>query len=101
MPTLHTDRLLLRPWMLDDLPELLPLIGAREVAATTLRIPHPYSLKDAEEFLTRQNDDQCRFAIVLRENKKIIGGTGLRLNRDHQRAELGYWLGVPYWGHGY
>jgi [ribosomal protein S5]-alanine N-acetyltransferase len=31
----------------------------------------------------------------------LIGGVGLNLEHDHQRAELGYWIGLPYWGHGY
>jgi hypothetical protein len=39
---LETARLTLRPYMLSDIPALVPLIGAREVAATTLRIPHPH-----------------------------------------------------------
>jgi len=38
---LQTDRLTLRFHVLSDIPALMPLIGAREVAATTLRIPHP------------------------------------------------------------
>ena len=50
---LHTERLLLRPFRRDDIPALLPLIGAREVAATTLRIPHPYTCEDAEKYLDR------------------------------------------------
>jgi [ribosomal protein S5]-alanine N-acetyltransferase len=42
MITLETARLVLRPLTEVDIPELVPLIGAREIAATTLRIPHPY-----------------------------------------------------------
>jgi hypothetical protein len=40
---LQTERLTLRVYALSDIPALMPLIGAREVAATTLRIPHPYT----------------------------------------------------------
>ena len=50
-PTLETARLKLRPYTEADIPELVPLIGAREVAATTLRIPHPYTEQDARAFL--------------------------------------------------
>ena len=42
LPTLETTRLRLRPYSQADIAELLPLIGTREVAATTLRIAHPY-----------------------------------------------------------
>src|SRR5690242_16453236 len=48
---LKTSRLILRPLRRDDIPQLLPLIGAREVAATTLRIPHHYIEEDALRFL--------------------------------------------------
>ncbi len=51
LPTLETERLRIRPYTADDIPELLPLIGAREVAATTLRIAHPYTEEDARGFL--------------------------------------------------
>src|SRR5579883_2373272 len=48
---LETTRLVLRPYQPDDLPALVRLAGAREVAATTLRIPHPYTEADALEYL--------------------------------------------------
>jgi RimJ/RimL family protein N-acetyltransferase len=40
-------------------------------------------------------------AITLLSNGRQIGGVGLRVDEPHQNAELGYWLGVPYWGQGY
>jgi len=100
---LHTARLVLRTYTSADIPELLPLIGAREIAATTLRIPHPYSQADAEDQVRRsqESDDSVRLAICLAEGSTLIGGAGLRLELDHHRAELGYWIGVPYWGNGY
>lgn len=99
---LETARLILRPYCEADIPELLPLIGSREVAATTLRIPHPYTEQDARGFLANiQGDDEARLAITLRADGRLIGGVGLRLNLPHRNAELGYWLGVAYWGHGY
>ena len=101
VPTLRTDRLLLRPFFRDDIPALVPLIGAREVAATTLRIPHPYSAKDAEVLFAKcETGDELRWAVTLLDGT-LIGGVGLRLERDHNRGELGYWIGVPYWGNGY
>ena len=102
LPTLRTDRLLLRAFSRTDIPALVPLIGAREVAATTLRIPHPYSASDAEAFLAKlETGEQIAFAITLRTDGTLIGAVGLRLECDHNRAELGYWIGVPYWGNGY
>jgi len=101
-PTLETARLTLRPYREEDIPELLPLIGSREVAATTLRIAYPYTEKDAKAFLVlAQEPDKIWLAITLRSDGRQIGGIGLLLSEQHQHAELGYWLGVPYWGQGY
>ena len=101
-PTLETARLRLRPYRDDDIAELLPLIGTREVAATTLRIAHPYTEQDARAFFAlAQDPDKIWLAITLRTDGHVIGGIGLRLEPKHQHAELGYWLGVPYWGQGY
>jgi ribosomal-protein-alanine N-acetyltransferase len=103
---LTTERLLLRPLTMEDIPALLPLIGAREVAATTLRIPHPYTVEDAKLFLEYcdgvwAKSEGARFGIFLRDGEKLCGGIGLESHREHNQAELGYWLGVPFWGSGY
>jgi len=106
LSTLQTPRLTLRPYRLADTADLVRLAGTREVAAMTLRIPHPYTEHDAVEFITSCRADfelgrSARFAIALRESGEFCGGIGLRIMSEHRRAELGYWLGVPYWGKGY
>jgi ribosomal-protein-alanine N-acetyltransferase len=101
-PTLRTDRLLLRPFTGDDIPELVPLIGAREVAATTRRIPHPYTLADAEEFIkSSQQGDEINLAVLRQADLRLLGGGILRPDTNHQHAEVGYWIGVAHWGNGY
>ena len=101
-PTLNTKRLRIRPYSETDIEELVPLIGAREVAATTLRIAHPYTEQDARDFLElAQQPDKLWLAITLRSDGRQIGGIGLRVEQGHRHAELGYWLGTPYWGQGY
>jgi [ribosomal protein S5]-alanine N-acetyltransferase len=98
-PTFETPRLKLRPYTEADIPELLPLIGTREVAATTLRIAHPYTEQDAKAFLELAKDpDKLWLAITLRRDGRQIGGIGLRVEKQHHHAELGYWLGVPFGG---
>jgi len=102
LPTLETARLKLRPYSEADISELVPLIGTREVAATTLRIAHPYTEEDARAFITlARQPDKIWLAITLRADGRQIGGIGLRVHEEHQHAELGYWLGVPHWGQGY
>jgi len=101
-PTLETARLKLRPYTEEDIFELLSLIGTREVAATTLRIAQPYTEQDARVFLELAKDpDKLWLAITLRSDGRQMGGIGLRVEKQHRHAELGYWLGVPFWGHGY
>jgi RimJ/RimL family protein N-acetyltransferase len=102
IPTLETARLRLRPYNESDIAELLPLIGTREIAATTGRIPYPYTEKDARQFIADcQSGTEVRLAISVRIDGCMIGGIGLRLFEQHQHAELGYWLGTAYWGKGY
>jgi RimJ/RimL family protein N-acetyltransferase len=92
----------LRPYSEADIAELVPLIGTREVAATTLRIAHPYTEQDAREFFVlAQEPGRIWLATTLRSDGRQIGGIGLRVDDQHQHAELGYWLGVQYWGQGY
>lgn len=100
---LETARLKLRPYSTADIAQLVPLIGAHEVAATTLRIPHPYTETDAKAFLAMmaENPHRIWLAITLRSDGRQIGGMGLTVDTQHQHAELGYWLGVPYWRQGY
>ncbi|MFB3814308.1 MAG: GNAT family N-acetyltransferase [Terriglobales bacterium] len=103
-PRLHTARLLLRLPQPGDLDQLVTLAGAREVAATTLRIPHPYTRADGEQFIaTAQQELQRGTAVmlVMTENGELRGGIGLHLGPAHQHAELGFWVGVPCWAKGH
>jgi RimJ/RimL family protein N-acetyltransferase len=105
-PRLETARLLLRPLTLADAPTIQRLAGAREIAATTLLIPHPYPDGAAEEWISGQQErfDQGAelvLGIELREGAVLCGAIGLKLEPAHARAELGYWIGVPWWGRGY
>lgn len=104
--SLQTTRLLLCPPNESDVPALARLAGAREIAAMTLRIPHPYTETDAREFVTNcrgsaENGTAARFAICMQATNTLCGFIGLEVDAAHQRAEIGYWIGLPYWGHGY
>ena len=106
IPLLQTDRLLLRPFRNEDQQALLLLISEKEVAATTLRIPHPCTLGDVQDWLSAHQQEYekretIRWAICLRPAGTLVGGISLFLNDAFQSAELGYWIGKPYWGQGY
>lgn len=104
--SLTTPRLTLRPMQYTDAPRIQQLAGAWEVAYNTLSMPHPYPDGAAEGFISAVRDEMLRgeafvFAMALRETDEFIGCIGLTLQTHYNRAELGYWLGVPYWNQGY
>lgn len=105
-PILHTRRLTLRPFTLADAPDVQRLAGAHEIASTTVNIPHPYEAGMAEAWINTHAVHLAAgagitYAITLRETGELCGAVGLVLAEKHQRAELGYWIGVPHWGQGY
>lgn len=106
VPILYTERLTLRPFTLADAKRVQQLAGAFEIADTTGHMPHPYEDGMAEEWIGGQNEEfnageSATFAITLRETDEFIGAIGLTIQSNHRRAEMGYWLGMPYWNHGY
>jgi RimJ/RimL family protein N-acetyltransferase len=100
---LTTERLALRSLTLADAPDIQRLASAYEIALNTLSIPHPYPEEAAEEWIRSHTEtgEETVFAIALRDGDEFIGTIGLRVRRDYDRGELGYWIGVPYWGRGY
>jgi len=100
-PVLETARLLLRAPRLDDAQALAALANDRRIAENTARIPHPYGLADAQSFLRHldNSEREIAFAITLADDT-LIGLCGLQDERG-ETPEIGYWLGVPYWGQGY
>jgi len=99
IPVLETKRLALRAPRLEDAKTVAMLANDRRIAENTARIPHPYKLSDAESFIGGANKaGEATFLITLRD-KTAIGVCGLFM--QEQTPELGYWLGLPYWGQGY
>lgn len=103
---LRTARLLLRPLEREDVPAIVRFAGAKEIAATTLKIPHPYAEDDACTFLAQANEEfregrSVSFAISISPGRELCGAVGLHIENLHRHAELGYWVGVPFWGRGF
>jgi RimJ/RimL family protein N-acetyltransferase len=101
LPVLETARLVLRAPSLVDAKALATLVNDRRIAEMTTRIPYPYALADAEEFLAAANrtDGEAVFLITARD-ATLLGTCGIA-RPSGQPPELGYWLGVPYWGQGF
>lgn len=105
-PTLETTRLILRPFFLSDAKMVQKLAGDYKVAETTLNIPHPYEDGMAESWISTHSENfedgnEVTYAIINKSDGCLIGAIGLVINKVHRKAELGYWVGVPFWNRGY
>ena len=82
------------------------LINNKEVAQTTLSLPHPCTIKDIR-FWRKQEMDKIkqqqilRWSVITKNSNDVIGSVKLSLNHRFNSAEMGYWLGRAYWGQGY
>lgn len=100
---LRLNQVLLRDWRPGDEDSLARYANNRNVWINLRdRFPHPYTLADAEGWIEGpgQTSPQTQFAIVL--DGEAIGGVGFELREDifRRSAEIGYWLGEPFWGRG-
>lgn len=105
-PTLSTARLTLRPFAADDAFDVERLAGMREIADTTLTIPHPYPHGAAAEWILThapawEKGTAATFAVVENESGRLVGVAALMIRPDHRRAELGYWIALDRWNQGY
>lgn len=104
---LATKRLILRPIEEKDSILLYPLINDYDVAVNMLNIPHPYPddmllpwIRAARESM--EHNERLDLTIMLKDTGVPIGVCGInQINWEHMNAEVGYWLGKPYWGNGY
>lgn len=109
VPELQTLRLALRAFTLDDVPVVVRHAGSRSVYDTTLVIPNPYTEQHAIDWISGHGatpasgtaDAKFDWAITLRETDELIGAIGLSVRAVHERAEMGYWIGPPYWNRGF
>jgi RimJ/RimL family protein N-acetyltransferase len=107
MPRLTTPRLVLRAFIPADAPTVERLAGAREVADTTLTLPHPYPAGGGVLWIESHAPawaagERLTLAICIADAPHdIIGAITLSFVPEHGRAELGYWIGSGMWGRGY
>ena len=100
---LRTERLLLRPFRLDDVDEVFEYAKDPEWAQYLGgHIPQPYTRRDAEQFVAHAVlaswDAHPVFAVEL--NGRVSGGVALDMQQTDAIAELGYALAKPHWGKG-
>jgi RimJ/RimL family protein N-acetyltransferase len=81
-----------------DAGRIAVLAGDWDIARMTARIPHPYSLVDADQWIASIGEDE--FVRGVERDGELIGAVGY-VFRDREQAEIGYWIGKPWWGNGY
>jgi RimJ/RimL family protein N-acetyltransferase len=90
---MRSPRLSYRPIDPRDAGRITALAGDWDVARMTSRIPHPYSLVDADLWIASIGSDEY-------VRGELIGAVGY-IGGDPGQAEIGYWIGKPWWGNGY
>jgi RimJ/RimL family protein N-acetyltransferase len=105
-PTLTTARLVLRPFRLPDAATVQHLANEKAIADTTLSIPHPYAVDMAETWIAGHADALAQgrnvtYAITRRGDGALVGAMSIMSIAAGHQGELGYWIGVPFWGCGY
>ena len=99
---LETERLLLRPWCESDAEECFKYAKDPRVGPTAGWPAHT-SVEKSRHFIKSFLMEPETYAIVLKETGLLIGSIGLHRNdlaEKEDEMELGFWIGVPYWGRG-
>ena len=102
---IETQRLTLRPPQLQDAAEVQRLAGDFRIADVTRSVPHPYPEELAQQWIERCAQDwasgaAASFVITESASGQLVGSMSLQ-NIIRGEAEVGYWIGVPYWSRGY
>lgn len=102
---LETARLVLRPWYEDDAENLFLYARNDSVGPAADWTPHK-SVEESREIIRTVFADENVFAVALRSDGRATGCAGVLHGADaglllgDREGEIGYWLGVPFWGRG-
>jgi RimJ/RimL family protein N-acetyltransferase len=107
MKILVNEQIHLSEFRPSDKGALLEHLNDKDIYDRTLRIPFPYTEKNADEWLalvaqiTKQQGRPVHFVIRSAADALIgcCGFDGFQIGESH-RAEVGYWLAKPFWGRG-
>ena len=103
---IETERLILRPWREDDAESLFKYAQDHDVGRIAGWPPHT-SVENSLEIIRTVFAAPEIYAVVLKETNEPIGCCGIMFSNslhasdmDNRVAEIGYWIGKPYWGQG-
>jgi len=92
-----------RSWRKNDLDALVRYANNPKIAANLRdQFPHPYTRAAAAAYLSDMRAAEVETSFAVEYASEAIGGIGFKLGTDIARlsAEMGYWLGEPFWGGG-
>lgn len=106
VPVIRTNRLILRPMTEENTADFMELAGEEIIARRTVDIQHPMTEAFAESMISQSmegylTEEWMMLGIELREDGRMIGGIQLVKRHFRYNAELGFWIGLPYWNNGY
>lgn len=102
---IETERLTLRPWLESDAQELYKY-ACDERVGPMAGWPVHTSVENSREIIRTVLSELETYAVVLKETGKPVGSVGIMFSGSshcaltESEAEIGYWIGVPYWGRG-
>ena len=103
LPRFALSTCILRPWELSDDSSLASHANNRNIWIHQLDgFPHPFTLEHAQGWLERVQGETPPHSLAVEVDGQAVGTVGLHFQKDVYRrsAEVGYWIGEPYWGRG-
>lgn len=106
LPVLETERLILKPFILEDAPAVTVLANDYELYKSTLHLPYPYDITCAVDWIQHHELHYSENGFVtlgafLKGEEELIGAFSLGQVKSSNQGEVGYWVGRKYWGKGY
>ena len=104
-PVLTTMRFVMRQLQQKDLGQLVIRCNNENISKQTYNLPFPYTEEFAELRLGFIGDgflkgERIVWLITEKNTGIIVGEMGLHLKKEHETAELGYWVAEEFWGKG-
>lgn len=103
---LETERLILRPWKETDAESLYQYAKDPKVGPIAGWPPHT-SVENSKDIIKNVLSKDLTFAVTIKGSDEAVGSIGLMVGEESNlslpetEAEIGYWIGVPFWGNGY
>lgn len=103
---LETDRIILRNWKKSDLQDLFLYAKDKRIGLNAGWKPHE-NLSDSRDYLNFVKSKKYTYAVIPKNIGRPVGSISLMIGKEsnfeipNNEAEIGFWIGHPFWGNGY